>query len=306
MKLRDKLNHSCPAWSDMIDRMDKMINLVNNLASVVFQDMNPHKVNDSTNVVSAKDAGSLDVIADLEKELQSAYETHIASTTYHKAADSTNVITASSVYEKVKALADDLKAKYNAHHVFITGSVHAGSDDPNTVTEPAVSDKATAITLANQIKTMFNLHLNNITSCHGAVDTANLVTLDDLLPEATWEQIQALLDDIRTKYEAHRVNVTASVHGGADATNAMAVSAVGSVQTSVNTFLTEMKGDLNAHMLNLTSHNTLVDNMQITAANATSLVTARLLANAIKAAYMDHISTVKEMSYAPIPTLDER
>jgi len=306
MSLRDRLTMGNSLTQALIPILDELISAVNALSETVFVGENPHKVSDSVNTVTVADPADddLDDVADLEHALDVAYVAHIGSTTYHSAADTTNTLTATTTYAKVKALADDLKTQYNAHHVFTSGSVHAGSGDANTVTAAAVSNKATAITLLNDIKTMFNLHCANVTSCHGAADTTNPCVLADLTSAATWSQIQAMADDLKTKYAAHRVLTAGSVHGGADSTNAVTAGAVGSVQTVVNAYLTELKADLNAHMILLTSHYVKDDSMKVTAAAATTLATSVTLAAAIKAAFNDHISMASEAALT-VSTLDE-
>lgn len=306
MSLRDRLTLGSPLTHSMIPILDALIAAVNTLSAVVLLGDNPHKANDTSDVVSSTDPADLDQVADLEFDIGIKYAAHLASTTYHLAADSVNTLTATTVYAKVKALADDLKAKYNLHHVIVTGSpaIHAGAGDPNTVTAGAVSSKATAITLLNDIRAMFNLHCANVTSCHGAADTTNPISAAALATSATWAEIAARADALRTAYEAHRVLTGGSVHGSADGTNTLSALAVGSVQTSVNTYLTELKGDLNAHIIYLTSHASKDESMKVTVADATTLATSRALAKALKDSFNTHISRTAEASLT-VPTLDE-
>jgi hypothetical protein len=307
MKMGDRLKISHPLWHAMYDRINRMINMINAIAAIVLTGEAPHKVDDTADEVATADAvsGSLDSVGDLEHALDVGYVAHIASTTYHKAADVTNTLTATTVYAKIKALAEDLKAKYNAHHVYTTSSVHAGSGDPNTVTAGTITTKALAIAMLNDIKTMFNLHIINVTSCHGSTGVADAVVLADLTVSATWSQIQAMADAIRAAYVAHVARGT-TIHGAADTAHDPAVAAVGSVQTSVDTYLTELKGDLNAHEKESgTSHYVGDDTMKVTVANATTLATSIALANDIKRSFNDHISREGEVAIGPIPTLDE-
>lgn len=305
MKLRDRLTTMNPGLHALVAILDVLIQQVNYLTTAVFVGDSAHKANDPYPVTAANASSGVgvDSVVDLEQDLDVKYAAHLGSTSYHIAADSTNTLTAKTVYYKIKALADELKAKYNLHHVYTAGSVHAGSGDPNTVTAGDVSSKATSITLLNQIKAMFNLHCANVTSCHGAADTTNPVVLADLLVTATWTQIAAMADAIRTAYEAHRVLTAGSVHGGADATNTMSAAAVGTLQTSINTYLTELKGDYNAHIIYMTSHYKPTGDLAATAANATSLATSITLANQLKLMYNDHISDAAEVNL--VPTLDE-
>ena len=307
MIIGDRMKRGGPIWKAMYERMNALINMVNALAAIVLTGQAPHTQNDTTNVVTAANAasGSLDSVGDLEKDLEEQYEAHIASSTHHKAADTTNVVTLTSVYANVKALADELKADYNLHHVYVVSSCHAGAGDPNAVTEADVASKAGAIALLNDIKTQYNLHLANVTSCHGAADTANVEALDDLESDATWDDIQAMADDLKTNYTAH-IALVDSVHGAADAANGIAADDVGDVQTSVNAFLNELKGDLNAHMAEEGTSHIIADiTMKVTKANATTLATSVTLATALKTAFNDHISRAAEVGIGPIPTLDQ-
>ena len=305
MKLRDRMLVSNPILKDLITIMDALITAVNTLSSVVFTGEAPHKTDDTADVVSAANAGDLDAVVNLEWALDVAYAAHLGSTSYHIAADSTNTLTATTVYAKIKALADELKTKYNAHRVLTSGSVHGGADSTNVVSAAAVSSKATAVTLLNELKTDFNAHIAMTSgSVHGAADATNPVTLDDLTSSSTWTEIAAMADSIRTKYEAHRVLTADSVHGAADSTNTMTASAVGTLQTSINTYLNEFKTDFNAHILFLTSHYTVDQSMKITAANASSLATSVTLINEAKASFNDHISRASEVAMT-VPTLDE-
>lgn len=306
MKIRDILNFGVPATRQLVPILDALIAAVNELSAVVFVGENPHLVDDSSNGVSAADAGTLDAVADIEHAIEVGMTAHCASTSVHRAADSTNTpsgFSAASTYAKVKALADDLRTKYNAHRILTASSVHAGADTTNTVVATTIASKATAITVLNALKTAFNAHCGNVTSCHGAADTTNPVVLADLASTATWSQIQAMVDAIRTGYEAHRVLTSGSVHGSADSTNTAGVAAVGSVQTVVNAWLTECKAKLNAHLILAASHVVLDNSNKVSTADATTLNTSIALANALKAAYNDHITRAGEAALT-VPTLD--
>lgn len=303
MSLRDRLTLSNPLLHALVPVLDALIAAVNNLSSVVFIGENPHKANDTADVVTSTTPGDLDQVANLEHEIDVNYVAHIASSTYHLAADSTNTLTATTVYAKVKALAEDLKAKYNLHHVMTASSVHAGSGDTNTVTAATITTKALAITMLNNIKAMMTAHLANVTSCHGAADTTSMAAVPtDLLSTDTWSTIAAMADALRAAYVLHVARGT-SVHGAADTTHDPAVTAVGSVQTSVDTYLTELKGDFNAHIILLSSHASKDESMKVTAADATTLATSRTLASALKTSFNDHISRAGEAALT-VPTLD--
>lgn len=305
MTLRDRMLVGNPILNALIPVFDALIAAVNALGSVVFTGEAPHKVDDTADAVLTADSFDLDTVGNLETALDVAYVAHIASTSYHIAADSTNTLTATTVYAKCKALADDLKAKFNLHRVMTASSVHAGSGDANAVTAAAMTTKALGITLLNDIRTMMIAHLANVTTCHGAADTTSMAAVPVALTStATWTQIAAMADALRAAYVLHVALTAGSVHGAADTTHNPAVAAVGAVQTSVNTYLSELKTDLNAHIILLTSHYVKDDSMKVSAAAATTLATSITLANAIKVAFNDHISRAAEVALT-VPTLDE-
>jgi hypothetical protein len=284
-----------PILKDLITVIDAQTNAINKLNAGT----NPHKEEDTTDVITALDALNLDMVGDLEKQLNVDYTAHIGSTSYHVAADSTNTAGATTVYAKIKALADNLGTKYAAHRVLTSGTVHAFADATDVVTADATSSKATAITYLNNLKAMLNAHMANATS-HVAADATNPVVLTDLATGATWSQIQAMVDAIRVSYEAHRVLTAGGVHGAADNTNSATVAAVGSVQTSVDTNLTDIKAKFNAHVILTTSHYIADEEVIVTAAAATDLSTSVTLANALKKAFNDHLGREDNT----VPTLD--
>lgn len=305
MSLRDRMTLGNSLARALIPIFDEIIAAVNALSATVFSGENPHKANDTANAVSTADASSLDAVGNLEAALDTAYAAHLGSTTYHIAADTTNTLTAKTVLYKVNLLANDLATKYEAHRILTSGPVHGAADSTNVITAATATTKATAILLLNDIKAMFNAHCALIAGgVHGAADTTNPVSTTDLTSSATWSEIQVMADAIRTAYEAHRQLTAGSVHEGADATNTISASAVGSVQTSVNTYLTELKGDFNGHTVLLTSHYVKDSSMNVTVADATTLATSIALVNALKAAFNEHISRADE-SALTVSTLDE-
>ena len=311
MKMRDRMTRANPVLGALVERMDALISGHNELVKVVFVGKNPHSENDATNVMTAPAASgtSLDPVIDISHDLRTQYEAHRADTGVHAAADNTNSVTAVSVAAKVKALADDLKAQLNAH---LSDAAHTDPDDVTTpVAAPAMTTKASGITLINQIRAAYEAHRQQeddsagTGTVHAGADAANEVTVDALGTGATWAEMAELADDLRTQYEAHRV-VTPAVHVGADTTNDMNEAAVGNVQTVTNTLLNEEKADFNAHIVYDDSHYTVDRSMVVTAANATTLATSRTLANQLRENYADHISRAPQLTAAPlVDTLDE-
>lgn len=126
--------------------------------------------------------------------------------------------------DEVIALANDIKAKYNAHRILTAGSVHGAADSTNVTSAPNATNLATAITLLNELRTDYEAHrVLTSGSVHGAADSTNTISAPVASNLAT---AVTLANDLRTKYEAHRVLTAGTVHGGADSTNAAAVAAV--------------------------------------------------------------------------------
>jgi len=310
MNYYDRLTKAGPTGKMIADILDAIINGVNEALSIVTIGQAPHKVNDVTNVITSAEAlssGGVDSDIDLSQEEITDYEAHIGSTTYHIGADSTNVVAELGVPIEIYTLLDELKVDYEAHRILTGGSVHSGTDTTNVITEADATTKALAITLANDLRTQFIANYANVTSHHGADGSADAPTVAELTVGATWTQIAELADDLRASYEAHRVNVSGSIHGGADSTNTVTAAAVGTVTTALYAGLNELKGDFNAHMIENSSFHYMYDaSMKVIVANASTAATSRALANALKASINDHISRAPEAALGSIPNLVDR
>ena len=260
-------------------------------------------MNDTSNAITVANANSLDTVIDLEQQCIDNYETHIGSTAYHLAADSTNVVTELGLAKEAYTLLNELKVDYAANRVNVT-SHHGASDSTNVVTAADATTKATAVTLANDLRTQLNAHMAlTAGSVHGAADATNPVVLAALATTATWTEIAAMADALRTSYEAHRQRTTSSTHAGADSTNTVTAGAIGTVTTAVYAGLNELKTDLNAHVVEFgTSHAVKDASASVTKANATTTNTAIALVNEMKAVINNHISRADEFS--DIPSLD--
>lgn len=113
-----------------------------------------------------------------------------------------------------------------------------------TITAANASDLNTSVALANQIRTVYLLHLENSRDGgvlqHKVADPAPALT-----PATDLATAIALANAIKSDYNTHRASTT--YHYNADSTNAI-TSADASDQSSLNTLLNEIKTDLNAHM----------------------------------------------------------
>ena len=311
MSLRDRVVRSGPTGRILAPIMDEIIQKVNGLVKA-SRGLTAHFEDDTTNAITAPvaGAGNLDSVIEIGAAFKTAYTAHIASTSHHVAADSTNTIASATAQEGVKALADELKVDINAH--MSNGTAHTDADDVTDQIDAAdVTTKASAITLINQCRAAYEAHRQQeddaagTGTVHAAADDTNVVTPTALTADATWAQIAALADAIRTAYEAHRV-VTPAVHANADGTNTVSASAVGNVQTVTNTLLNEEKTDFNAHIVLAASHQIVNDAMAVGVANATTLATSRTLANALRESYNDHITSADEPSDSLLRLLDRR
>jgi len=114
----------------------------------------------------------------LANEIKSDYNSHRASTTYHKAADSTNAVSSSdaTTLATVLTLANEIKKDYNAH--LIESGVHRINDTHNKVLTADAIDEASVFTLLNEIKAKYTAHIAN-SEVHKEADTSNTVSATD-------------------------------------------------------------------------------------------------------------------------------
>jgi hypothetical protein len=313
MKLLDRMIMSNPVQKDLAPILSQLIKAVNALIMTTFSGGNPHKVNDVTNTLTVTSAGinDLDSIVEAGEDLRTEYEAHRVSTTHHLAADNTNSVADTSPIADIYGLSGELAVELNDH--IKNTSAHTDADGADVIaTESDPTTKAGVITQLNAVRDLYEAHRVNVDNdttdtVHGAADDTNAATVAALDSDATWAEIAALADDLRTQYEAHRAlpDTGDGVHpGGADATNTVGDSAIGSVQTAINGLLNELKTDFNAHII-ITSHAVKEESMKVAAADATTLATSKTLAQALVESYADHITRADEVSAYPlIPEID--
>jgi len=128
--------------------------------------------------------------------------------------------------------------KVLAERIGAGASFHLDASD-KTVTAADASSLATSITLANQVKAVYEDHLAS-TAGHKLADPAPALVVASTLATGI-----TLANAIKADYNTHRASTT--YHYNADATNVV-TSADATDQTSLNTLLNEIKVDLNAHM----------------------------------------------------------
>lgn len=137
--------------------------------------------------------------------------------------------------------------------------------------------------LGKLIKTL----LTSFGGPHARADATNVSAVADATSLAT---AYALANDLKAKYNAHRVLLP--VHYAADATNVVAAADADDEAKTV-TLVNELKADINAHKaLATTTGHYQADgrNATITTADCTDTATAIVLVNEVKALYHAHIA----------------
>ncbi len=131
------------------------------------------------------------------------------------------------------------------HHDVTARSATGDVRDPTavalTVDAAVASDLPTLLTLSNQAKSVYGIHIAN-THVHLVADATNTVAAADATDLAT---AQTLLNELKADYNTHRSE--AGVHTNDDSGNAVA-AADATNQATAETLANEIQTDLNAHM----------------------------------------------------------
>lgn len=133
-----------------------------------------------------------------------AEDLQMVTNSYHRRLDEDNKCDTSDAEDEAtcKALADALKADYNAHRVLT--SVHFTEDSTNDVDSSEASTMSACVTLANELKADFNAHLED--TGHVFDDESNEVKTANASGGDDAERIAAcipLLNEIKTNFNAH-------------------------------------------------------------------------------------------------------
>ncbi len=242
----------------------------------------PHKAEGGNNMLGAT-ATSWATLAQACYIIKYYYNTeHRASTVYHEAADSTNVISS------------------NLHHRCYTAEPYGYfADTTNVVGSDDATDLASAITLLNEMKADYNAH---IFTAHHA-DIGPVVGSDDATELAS---AIALASELKADYNSHR---SSTYHWTADSGNevttsdptdeASLVSLANELKADYNShidfpqgeilaMINECKADYNAHRVQSGVHVTNDTWHVVDAADATDLSSGCTLAEEIKADYNLH------------------
>ena len=92
--------------------------------------------------------------------------------------------------------------------------IHVAADAVNLITAPVATNQATADTLADDLKAIYNAHRVVTPAVHAAADAANDVTAAG--SDGTEPTLRTLVNDIRTQLIAHLAYVVADCHYVAD------------------------------------------------------------------------------------------
>jgi len=94
-------------------------------------------------------------------EIKAVYNAHLASTTYHTAADAVNVLASPDATDLASliVLLNEMRTDYEAHRVLVgVGPVHGSADATHVLTAPVAVDLTTAVALLRDIAHQFYGH----------------------------------------------------------------------------------------------------------------------------------------------------
>lgn len=253
-----------------------------------------NKINDQLDGgYAAADLYALPSMMGYLNDLLTAYNAHMADTTYHDVADTNTaagsaadlasaIVLANSLRTNYRAhllvvseleeaitLANELTLDYEAHRILLTAHLIA---DAVNVMNPALSpctDYATAVALATELKTRYNAHLTEA-GVHVNDDVTNVVT--SVTPVTSIVMLKALLNEIKADYNAHLLMTS-----GTDEAILLA---------------NELYDDYEAHRVSLAYHDAAdaVNVVNPALYPATDQVSAILLINDIRTCYLAHRS----------------
>ncbi len=223
-----------------------------------------------------------DVVA-LANELRTDYNAHRVSTTYHVAADATNVVSLAAAVTLTDAIAllNDIKAKYNAHRT--QGGVHQLDDSVNAITTADASNLQSAVVLANDLKELFNAHLAQI-GVHGFDDSVN--TLTPAAAPVTNTDCYPILNDLKAKFNAHLSQ--GGVHLTTDSADVI-TSANAFSQLTGDALANELKAKFNLHIASTAYHFVQDTTNGIASADSNSPASLVALTTELQSKYPVHL-----------------
>lgn len=288
-----------------------------------------HLIADAVNPIAAANATDLATAIVLVNEARTKYTAHLSQASVHQLNDTVNTtaLSASTDLQTAVLLAHDLKEKLNLHLHQI--GVHGHDDitntealvDAPTATITGAADNGSGLVrlttgAAHGFTTSDLVYVSGVlgtTEANSAVGgnwTVTVIspTTFDLIGStfaSAWvaggtqraqnfTKAQALLNDLKAKYNLHRVQ--GGVHLANDSVNVVAVvdvttDNVNGPWTQSAALANDIKAKFNAHIASTTYHAVADTTNTIVAADATSgsLTSVMTLVNAIKAAYNAHL-----------------
>jgi hypothetical protein len=147
--------------------------------------LNPINVSALTTLSTVANAINEQTVIDLANQLKAKYNAHLASTTYHLVADAVNPIVAADATSLATAFVLLNQAQTN-YNIHIASAVfHSNADLTNTSVAPAAIDLPTAVVLANELKALFNLHRVRFNTTNGNVHVTNDIVNVVAFPNAS-------------------------------------------------------------------------------------------------------------------------
>ena len=209
----------------------------------------------------------------------------------HNVADGANTLSASmdawsvietNLREACRLLLNEESDDYEKHRLNTGGTFHTTVDTVNYLGVPVtlasgVTDQQ-LVDRANLLKALLSDHVVKVGGTHTSADSSNVVTAVNAIYDATtgmdWDKMILLVNDVRTKYEAHRVS--GGIHAANDTVNTITLGAV-AMPAGWNTLLNEILVDWDVHVQNATFHN-FADTDNMLSLGAVSTVAAMITA----------------------------
>lgn len=153
-----------------------------------------------------------------------------------------DALTFALVVANNQRMADNISTNFHQDRTSVTGGDYrAPTATRVTISSAAATDLATSITMLTELKADLNTHFADTIAHDTAVSAAIATAAATDLTTA-----MALANAIKAAYNTHLS--ASNVHFTNDSTNTIA-AATAIDQTTLNTMLTELKTDVNAHLL---------------------------------------------------------
>ena len=281
--------------TDVLTNLISMVNLFREKYLLHTVQSRVHLADDTENVILPESAVDLSSALDLSNAEKEQFNQHISATLneaqkVHTVDDGVNIITSvdATDLDSLASLAEELTTKYEAHRV--EPGVHGSTvfirlDPPSRVLYEGMKfwtfeeGEEGHVYPFSDDETLhmdgFGYKNDQTLSYDGSVLPENQVILD----------VQNLANDLRAKYEAHRVE--AGVHPVDDVVNTMVAPVATDLSTSI-VLLLDLKSKLNSHVVEPTVHIQNDQRNQSFAVDPTEIKTAISLVNEIKLKYERH------------------